>query len=548
MQQVQHPSDYLSLGNDTEGPGPHRAERSGRLHPDMSSYAGQGQLDQAIQGRVRRMDSTSGTSASSHQSSNNSNHNGVPAMRARDYSSANGNGNASVQPSNGHPYRANQYQVSPRSSRSDLRERGREHGSYSPASHPSTPSLPYPPGSGPPTPMRQYSSQHHPFQNPEQAVRTSIEGHYPRPPYPHFAQPPTSPHSAGPNLSPGLSGIMNELKMPQRSSTDPQQWDDRRGRYEDGGRARSRTLHPFQAEDTYGVQGGYAAPLNRSGAGLGFGSLGEGNQTRDQSPSRLAGVAGPGPNTERQYHNLNNLRIAPPSPSRKGRRSPNRSPTTPGSGNPSAYMNVPLPAGSDQSHQSHEHRNTANGQAEYQTRSTQSSRDSVNPSPTSASGQINASQSYDMHSHGNFTSTAPGPPVPLQKGSGMPFSERSSTGTVSPSTSGTLTATNTTNTSSSIPASSTSGGFSPGQNDLEGKHPSNSTNVAARVAGASGAGTLPSGSVCGSCTKPVKRQFVRAMGKVYHLDCFRCKVRISRGIHFLSIYSLIMFLLQRIAT
>ena len=29
---------------------------------------------------------------------------------------------------------------------------------------------------------------------------------------------------------------------------------------------------------------------------------------------------------------------------------------------------------------------------------------------------------------------------------------------------------------------------------------------------------------CGQCGNPVHGQFVRAMGKVYHLDCFRCKV------------------------
>ena len=32
---------------------------------------------------------------------------------------------------------------------------------------------------------------------------------------------------------------------------------------------------------------------------------------------------------------------------------------------------------------------------------------------------------------------------------------------------------------------------------------------------------------CGQCGKAVHGQFVRAMGKVYHLECFRCKVRFT---------------------
>lgn len=32
-------------------------------------------------------------------------------------------------------------------------------------------------------------------------------------------------------------------------------------------------------------------------------------------------------------------------------------------------------------------------------------------------------------------------------------------------------------------------------------------------------------SVCISCNKPLDGQFVRALGGVYHLDCFKCLVR-----------------------
>jgi hypothetical protein len=51
------------------------------------------------------------------------------------------------------------------------------------------------------------------------------------------------------------------------------------------------------------------------------------------------------------------------------------------------------------------------------------------------------------------------------------------------------------------------------------------------IASGSGSGSVTpvvalAGSVCGACGKPVKGQFVRAMNKVFHLDCFRCRVRI----------------------
>ena len=35
---------------------------------------------------------------------------------------------------------------------------------------------------------------------------------------------------------------------------------------------------------------------------------------------------------------------------------------------------------------------------------------------------------------------------------------------------------------------------------------------------------VSSGAMCGACGKPVKGQYVRAMGKIYHLECFKCRV------------------------
>lgn len=38
---------------------------------------------------------------------------------------------------------------------------------------------------------------------------------------------------------------------------------------------------------------------------------------------------------------------------------------------------------------------------------------------------------------------------------------------------------------------------------------------------------VSSGAMCGACGTSVKGQYVRAMGKIYHLECFKCKVRIA---------------------
>lgn len=38
---------------------------------------------------------------------------------------------------------------------------------------------------------------------------------------------------------------------------------------------------------------------------------------------------------------------------------------------------------------------------------------------------------------------------------------------------------------------------------------------------------MTSGVLCGSCGTAVKGQYVRAMGKIYHLDCFRCRVSLA---------------------
>jgi hypothetical protein len=41
--------------------------------------------------------------------------------------------------------------------------------------------------------------------------------------------------------------------------------------------------------------------------------------------------------------------------------------------------------------------------------------------------------------------------------------------------------------------------------------------------------------MCGACGKPVKGQFVRAMNKVFHLNCFRCRVSSFTGSHIVPI-------------
>ena len=38
---------------------------------------------------------------------------------------------------------------------------------------------------------------------------------------------------------------------------------------------------------------------------------------------------------------------------------------------------------------------------------------------------------------------------------------------------------------------------------------------------------ISSGAMCGACGTSVKGQYVRAMGKIYHLDCFRCRVSLA---------------------
>lgn len=38
---------------------------------------------------------------------------------------------------------------------------------------------------------------------------------------------------------------------------------------------------------------------------------------------------------------------------------------------------------------------------------------------------------------------------------------------------------------------------------------------------------MTSGVLCGACSTAVKGQYVRAMGKIYHLDCFRCRVSLG---------------------
>ena len=42
-------------------------------------------------------------------------------------------------------------------------------------------------------------------------------------------------------------------------------------------------------------------------------------------------------------------------------------------------------------------------------------------------------------------------------------------------------------------------------------------------------GKLEGPTSCGQCGQGVRGQFVRAMGKVYHLQCFRCKVSATRS-------------------
>lgn len=48
--------------------------------------------------------------------------------------------------------------------------------------------------------------------------------------------------------------------------------------------------------------------------------------------------------------------------------------------------------------------------------------------------------------------------------------------------------------------------------------------TASSISGHSNSNTEAKSQTCSACGKPMTGQFVRALGTVYHLDCFRCKV------------------------
>jgi hypothetical protein len=443
--------------------------------------------------------------------------------------------------------------ISPRGSRSDMRERMDGAGSgISTGSGVGEVGLPYPPLPGTPTSRNYHSSGTSSNHSTPQQGR----GEFSRP-FPYYAQgphsTPHSPHSAGPNLSPGLANAMGrssspgsspmvqngqgEWRLPQRSATDPHQWEDRRRGVEEGvrsdGRGRSKTgwvdEGQGQGQDRNGQQG----------RGLGFGNVGY-------------GVPGPGPNTTERNagsstgmsstSNSSHLRIVPPSPRRTGggRHSPTHrtSPTTPSTGgtfSAGMHVNVPLPPGSDTSHQSGSHFQHSSNDGMEERRESSKSNSSTgrrdNSPGTGNWGYASGNMIPPGPPHANVATTAPGPPVPMSS------SQRDSVQTVTPSQSANSQPGMTTVSSSQ----STTGNSSTSLASGHGSRITNGTSTSDSFkqvssdqiatgsrAGGSGSGTLPNGSICGNCGKPVKRQFVRAMGKVYHLDCFRCKVSHSR--------------------
>lgn len=245
-------------------------------------------------------------------------------------------------------------------------------------------------------------------------------------------------------------------------------------------------------------------------------------------------------------NNYHDLRIAPSSPSKStGRASPasissmgyqqangmnGRSPTTPNSAVP-AWMNIPLPS-SDTSHSQHSHSYFNGDETRQQHSGGGGMHGSRDNSPTSRVRTPQPGRSFERNEHSatiplanasgvsmppNITKTAPGPPIPSRQMSMQATGPGVNEG-----------ASRKGSTASEMRAH----GFN--HNNIEHGLSAENAEMSAMVPSASEQGksasaamTLPPGAICGNCEKPVKRQFVRAMNKVYHLDCFRCKVSIQ---------------------
>lgn len=476
-----------------------------------------------------------------------------------------------------------------------------KHTSYSAST---SPSLPYPPGSSPTTVAAQQQYAAYPSHGHTTSL-SQISQSSSRPPYPHMNKPPQAQNPSGPVAinSTQITAMMGDMRLPQRSATDPVSWQDphypQTG--DDTSRERSLTAPYPTLSDSGHRQPAYPddpharSRMGRVADGLGLGPFVQSGRPNDQHhlqrqqyphhhsgyhpqqqhppPPHLQyhlqdggdrrissmGIAGPGPNTERRLQNPNNLQIVPPSPSRRGRNSPNRSPTTPNNdGTIPNYMLVPLPPGSDQSHQSvriissvgGSHGSRSSSQTHSPTFGGQANGHSKHPPHSSDS--TSSGRPYDSH---YVSSTAPGPPVTAvrtQSGSGMsgPRAHLNASSaaaaaagggshmssTASGSTVASATTSNANHSTHTNPPDSCVSpvGSEPKSASREGNGIGHGAGNNGLVMGPSGhvnprpptAGGLPSGSVCGLCALPVKRQFVRAMGKVYHLDCFRCKVSV----------------------
>jgi len=69
-----------------------------------------------------------------------------------------------------------------------------------------------------------------------------------------------------------------------------------------------------------------------------------------------------------------------------------------------------------------------------------------------------------------------------------------------------------------------------------------SSSIAAPMSAVSKAGSvsspIPASATCGACSLPLEGSFVRALGNVWHLQCFKCKVRPMAHLSNLSVLTI----------